>query len=212
MRDEAVTLDIPHEELADFCSRRHIRRLAVFGSVLREDFRSDSDIDVLVEFDTGHVPRLIGFEGIAIELATLMGDHHVDLNTPGSSARTSVIECSMTRRTSMSERDNTVPLRHMLDYAREAAALTESRSRADLETDRLFNLAITRLVELIGEAANRVSAEDQQRLTGIPWAQIRGMRNRLIHGYDFVDHHVLCQTLTADLPLLIPALVGAFEA
>ena len=86
----------------------------------------------------------------------------------------------------MSERDNTVPLRHMLDYAREAAALTESRSRADLETDRLFNLAITRLVELIGEAANRVSAEDQQRLIGIPWAQIRGMRNRLIHGYDFL--------------------------
>ena len=79
-----LPLDIPHEELADFCSRRHIRRLAVFGSVLREDFRSDSDIDVLVEFDTGHVPGLIGFEGIAIELATLMGDHHVYLNTPGS--------------------------------------------------------------------------------------------------------------------------------
>ena len=51
-------IKIDREKLADFCRRNHIRRLALFGSVLREDFRPDSDVDVLVEFEPGHVPGL----------------------------------------------------------------------------------------------------------------------------------------------------------
>jgi predicted nucleotidyltransferase len=77
---ESPRIDIPREAVADFCRRRHIRRLALFGSVLREDFRDHSDIDVLVEFEPDHVPGL-AFFGMAIELSRILG-RNVDLNTP----------------------------------------------------------------------------------------------------------------------------------
>jgi predicted nucleotidyltransferase len=72
---------IDHERLAAFCRGHHIRRLAFFGSVLREDFGPESDIDVLVEFEPDHVPGLAFFT-IQEELAKLLG-RPVDLNTPG---------------------------------------------------------------------------------------------------------------------------------
>lgn len=73
-------IDIPKEAIAVFCRRHHIRRLALFGSALRDDFRPDSDVDVLVEFEPGYVPGLSFFE-IEAELGRLMG-RAVDLNTP----------------------------------------------------------------------------------------------------------------------------------
>lgn len=72
---------IPRERLADFCRRNHIRRLSLFGSVLRDDFRADSDIDVLVEFEPGHVPGL-RFIRLQDELSALFGGRPVDLVTP----------------------------------------------------------------------------------------------------------------------------------
>ena len=72
---------IPEEETADFCRRHHIRKLALFGSVLRADFRPDSDIDVLVEFESGHIPGFIGLAGLELELSELFG-RKVDMNTP----------------------------------------------------------------------------------------------------------------------------------
>jgi hypothetical protein len=74
-------LDVPETALVEFCHRHHIRRLAFFGSILRDDFRPDSDVDVLVEFDPGHVPGL-AFFGMQDELSRLLG-RNVDLNTPG---------------------------------------------------------------------------------------------------------------------------------
>jgi predicted nucleotidyltransferase len=68
-------------ELAEFCRRNHIRRLAFFGSVLSDDFRPDSDIDVLVEFEPGKAPGL-GFFALEEELSRMLG-RPVDLNTPG---------------------------------------------------------------------------------------------------------------------------------
>jgi len=75
-----VKIDIPKEEIAAFCRRHRIRRLALFGSVLRDDFSPDSDVDVLVEFEPGHVPGL-AFITIQDKLTKLLG-HKVDLNTP----------------------------------------------------------------------------------------------------------------------------------
>ena len=66
--------------IEDFCRRHHIRRLSLFGSVLRSDFRSDSDVDVLVEFEPGHVPGLAFFT-METELSDILG-RKVDLNTP----------------------------------------------------------------------------------------------------------------------------------
>jgi len=68
----------PRKQIADFCRRHHIRKLALFGSVLRDDFRPDSDIDVLVEFEPGHA---VGFEILDMEeeLSRVFGGHRVDI-------------------------------------------------------------------------------------------------------------------------------------
>jgi hypothetical protein len=78
MRD--LPIEVATGTLADLCRRHHIRRLALFGSVLRDDFRADSDVDVLVEFEPGHTPGL-GFFAIQEELSRLL-DRPVDLHTP----------------------------------------------------------------------------------------------------------------------------------
>jgi predicted nucleotidyltransferase len=75
-----TNIKIPKDKLAEFCRRHHIRKLSFFGSVLRDDFRPDSDIDVLVEFEPGHVPGL-AFFGMEEELAAILG-RKVDLHTP----------------------------------------------------------------------------------------------------------------------------------
>jgi len=74
-------IPLPEEVIAAFCRRHHIRRLSLFGSVLRDDFRPDSDIDVLVEFEPGHSVGLITFGGMENELSDLIGQQ-VDLNRP----------------------------------------------------------------------------------------------------------------------------------
>lgn len=106
----------------------------------------------------------------------------------------------------MSQHEDTVRLRHMLANAQEAHALIRGRSRADLDADHLLELGLTRLLEIVGEAANRVSEEMQQQHPEIPWRQIISLRHRLIHGYDAVDLDILWDIVQYDLPPLIAAL------
>jgi uncharacterized protein with HEPN domain len=106
----------------------------------------------------------------------------------------------------MPKHESSVSRRHMLDHAREAYILVHNKLRADLDADRLLNLALVRLLEIIGEAASRIAPEDRAHYAGIPWPQIISMRNRLIHGYDLVDFEILWQTLVEDLSPLIVAL------
>jgi uncharacterized protein len=73
-------ISFPQERIAEFCRKHHIKKLAVFGSVLRSDFRDDSDIDVLVEFEPNHVPGL-AFFAMEEELSKILS-RKVDLNTP----------------------------------------------------------------------------------------------------------------------------------
>jgi uncharacterized protein with HEPN domain len=103
----------------------------------------------------------------------------------------------------MTQHDDVIRLRHMLDHAREAVEMTRGRQRDDLKRDRMLQLALVRLVEIVGEAATRVSQQGQERYPSIPWQQARGMRNRLIHGYDKVDLDVLWDTIQDDLPALV---------
>lgn len=79
MRKSAIP--VSEQKLVVFCKRHHIRRLALFGSVLRDDFGPDSDVDVLVEFEPGHTPGL-AFFALQDELSRIFG-RRVDLNTPG---------------------------------------------------------------------------------------------------------------------------------
>ena len=79
-------LYIPHQKIVDFCRANRIRRLALFGSVLREDFTPSSDVDVLVEFDPGQVVGLLRLAGMEIELSGIL-KRKVDLRTPAELSR-----------------------------------------------------------------------------------------------------------------------------
>lgn len=111
----------------------------------------------------------------------------------------------------MSRHDPHVALRRMLDHALEAIGLTRGRARSDLDADRLLQLALCRLVEIIGEAANRVPKELQDRHATIPWREIVSARGRLIHGYDFVDLDILWEIVASDLPTLVPQIEHALS-
>jgi len=77
-------IPVPAERIEEFCRSNHIRKLALFGSVLRDDFRPHSDIDVLVEFEPGNVPGLFGLARMERELSAILGDRPVDIGTTGA--------------------------------------------------------------------------------------------------------------------------------
>jgi len=103
----------------------------------------------------------------------------------------------------MSKHDPDIALQQILLHAQEAVKIAEEKTRVDLDADRLLNLALTRLVEIIGEAANRVPENEQTKYPQLPWLQMIGARNRLIHGYDRVDFDILWAIIKNDLPDLI---------
>lgn len=106
----------------------------------------------------------------------------------------------------MSKRDHEIALKQILSHAREAVEICNGKNRADLDTDRLLNLALTRLIEIMGEAANRVPDSIQMKYPSFPWLQMIGARNRLIHGYDSVDFDVLWRIVQYDLPIVVKQL------
>ena len=106
----------------------------------------------------------------------------------------------------MSRHDDRTSLHAMLNHAREATELLGNASREELAGNRVVQLALTHLVEIVGEAGNRVSEAMQQKTPEVPWPQIIGMRNRLVHGYDVIDFDLLWDTIVEDLPPLITSL------
>ena len=106
----------------------------------------------------------------------------------------------------MTRRDDTVSIRHMFDHAVEAVEMARGCSRADLDRDRQLNLALVRLVEIIGEAAKRVGPATCEAHPQVPWSQIIGTRNRLIHGYDRVNFDILWRIVRDELPSLVEQL------
>jgi len=106
----------------------------------------------------------------------------------------------------MSKHETSLAIQHMLDHAQEAISLIHGKNRTDLDKDRTLNLALTRLLEIIGEAANRVPIDFQMENPTVSWSQIISLRNRLIHGYDSVDFDLLWYVVFHDLPELVQAL------
>ncbi|MBI5119101.1 nucleotidyltransferase family protein [Candidatus Poribacteria bacterium] len=80
-------INVPRESLVEFCRRRRIKRLSFFGSVLRQDFTPESDVDVLVEFESGTIVGFFELHDIEGELSRILGDRKVDLHTPGGLSR-----------------------------------------------------------------------------------------------------------------------------
>jgi uncharacterized protein with HEPN domain len=105
----------------------------------------------------------------------------------------------------MNERDET-RLRDMLDAARKAEAFMDGRTRLNLGQDEMLAFAVVRALEIVGEAASRVTTDTRTELAQIPWKDITGMRNKIIHDYDQVDLDVVWQTVAHNLPTLISEL------
>jgi uncharacterized protein with HEPN domain len=95
---------------------------------------------------------------------------------------------------------------HMLEYARAADGMVAGRTRADLDTDIMLRLAVTRAIEVIGEAAAHVPPGTRSQHPQLPWQIIVGMRHRLIHGYAELDLDLLWEAASADVPKLITEL------
>ena len=102
--------------------------------------------------------------------------------------------------------DDLLRLRHMLDAAEDALRFAEGRVRADLTQDRMLLLSLVKSIEIVGEAASRISPATRGELPAVPWPDIIGMRNRLIHAYYDVDHDRVWETISDDLPSLIEQL------
>jgi uncharacterized protein with HEPN domain len=100
-------------------------------------------------------------------------------------------------------------LGHMLDMAREALQMMEDIDRAAFEADTNLRLAQVHRIQIIGEAARRVSAAGRRSTPAIPWRQVTGMRHRVVHDYMTIDYDIVWDVLTRDLPPLIAALEAA---
>ena len=99
--------------------------------------------------------------------------------------------------------DDLVRIRHMIDAAEAAMSFIGGRQRAALDTDKMLSFALVRAVEIIGEAAGKVSSETRSAMPAVPWSAIVSMRNRLIHAYFDIDADILWKTVAEEVPLLV---------
>ena len=97
---------------------------------------------------------------------------------------------------------------HMLDATRHARSFVANRTRGDLDTALMLMLAVTRLLEIVGEAAKGVSEPTRALAPAVPWRQIAGTRDRIAHGYFDINHDLVWTIVTEDLPALEPQLEG----
>jgi uncharacterized protein with HEPN domain len=104
-----------------------------------------------------------------------------------------------------------VRLRHMQEAVMLALNMAGARSRVDLASDSMLAMALTRCLEVLGEAASKLSPETRLRFPSIPVARMIAMRNRLIHAYFDVDLDIVWTTVSADLPPLLPILESALN-
>ena len=109
----------------------------------------------------------------------------------------------------MSKAEDIVRLRHMLDAAQKAIVFIHNCTRVDLDKDEKLALSLTRLLEILGEAAKSVSDHCREENPLIPWRQIAGTRDRLIHGYFDVDLDIVWKIISTDLPVLVEHLKKA---
>lgn len=104
------------------------------------------------------------------------------------------------------QRDDQVRLAHMIEAAEAATRFAAGCGRGDLDSNEMLRFAIVRAVEVIGEAAARVTPTAQEETKAIPWREIIAMRNRLVHAYYDINTDILWRTVTEEIPAILPIL------
>ncbi len=99
--------------------------------------------------------------------------------------------------------DNAIRVRHMIEAAWTVQGFVEGRSRGAFDSDLMLQFALVRAIEIIGEAASRVSAETRSATPAVPWAAIVAMRNRLMHAYFSIDPAIVWKSATEEVPALL---------
>jgi uncharacterized protein with HEPN domain len=145
-----------------------------------------------------------------IELSHLLGKK-VDLRTAQDLSAYFRDEVLKEAKERMQKNDK-IRFQHMLDAIEEAMSFAKNKGRESLDKDRMLVLALMKDVEIVGEAASRISKEAQRSTPEIPWVNIIGMRNRLIHAYFDINLDILWQTVRNDLPELAKILKVAIDA
>ncbi len=102
--------------------------------------------------------------------------------------------------------EDRIRILHMIDAADAVAQFVEGRNRDDLDRDRMLLFALVHAIEILGEAANKISLEARAAAPQVPWGAIVAMRNRLIHGYFDINATIVWKTATEEVPALVPAL------
>lgn len=102
--------------------------------------------------------------------------------------------------------EDRIRLLHMTEAAQTALKFVAGRQKADLQSDQMLLFAVVRAIEILGEAANKVSEDLQSANSSIPWRAMVGMRNRLVHAYFDVDTEMVWKTLQREIPELLSAL------
>lgn len=106
----------------------------------------------------------------------------------------------------MTLHDPLARLRHMRDHAQEAVDMLGDKTLDELRSDRMLQLALVQLIEIVGEAASQAPAAVRDAHPAIPWQLAADMRNKLIHGYDLIEYTIVYDTVTEDLPHLVQQL------
>ena len=195
---------VPKKKLAAFCKRWKVSELAFFGSVLREDFRPNSDIDLLVSFSPRAKVSLFDLVRMQNELKEIFG-RNVDLVERRAIEKS---ENYIRRKNILSNTKVVYAARkaYLLDIlisARKALKFVKDIDRNEFEGNEVIQNAVLRPLEVIGEASGKISKGFRELHTEIPWEDMIDLRNRLIHEYFRVDYGVVWDTIQNELPRLI---------
>ena len=109
-------------------------------------------------------------------------------------------------------KDDLFRIRHMIDAARDAMGFIAGRSREDLDRDRMLVLSLVKSVEILGEAASKISEDLRREQPAFPWREMVAMRNRLIHGYFDINLDIVWQTVREEMPALVADLEAILAA
>ena len=208
-------------QFAKFCERYCVMELGVFGSVLRDDFRPESDVDFLVMFEPGNSLSWVEWGQAVDDLTALVG-RSVDLTRKNgvvnpfsrseilSTVRviypfknSDVLEIVKVNKMAQENVRNSAALLDMVESIEAALRFSSGATFADYECNELLRRAMERQLEILGEAANRVSSEFQQSHSEIDWRNVVGLRNRIIHEYDRVDDATIWRIVVDVLPSLL---------